>query len=187
MGTLRRLKVASADAANAALCTLLEQMPPNRDLPAFARLLEGRRPFVVEHVTSQQLESAAQGPEQLKALRASGITSLIGVPLLMRGEPLGVLLFGSSNPARVYGQEDLRWAEALADRSAVAIENARLYRDSVEATQRRDQMLGVVAHDLRNPLSTILMQAMVLKLSPCQSPTSSLRIRLRSSTGQPRE
>ena len=165
-GHARRLKVASADAANAALCTLLEQMPPNRDLPAFAGLLEGRRPFVVEHVTSQQLESAAQGAEQLKALRASGITSLIGVPLLMRGELLGVLLFGSSNPARVYGQEDLRWAEALADRSAVAIENARLYRDSVEATQRRDQMLGVVAHDLRNPLSTILMQTMVLKLRP---------------------
>ena len=40
----------------------------------------------------------------------------------------------------------------------MAIENARLYRASVEATHLRDQVLGVVAHDLRNPLSTILMQ-----------------------------
>jgi signal transduction histidine kinase len=45
----------------------------------------------------------------------------------------------------------------------VAIENARLYRASVQATQLRDQVLGVVAHDLRNPLSTILLQAAALK------------------------
>ncbi len=164
-GHLRRLKVASADPGAAALCAVLEKMPPNRDLAYFGRsVIEGGRSFVVEHVTSQHLESAAQGPEHLQALRATGITSIIGVPLLMRGEPLGVLVFGSSKPDRVYGQDDLRWAEALADRSAVAIENARLYRASVEAAQRRDQILGVVAHDLRNPLSTILMQASAVTL-----------------------
>ena len=158
-GHIRRLKVASADPANAALCAVLEQMPPRRDLPYVGRsVVESGRSFVIEHMTSQHLESYAQGPEHLRALRAAGLTSLIAVPLLMRGNPLGVLLFGSSNPDRVYGQDDLRWAEPLADRSAVAIENARLYRASVEATHRRDQVLGVVAHDLRNPLSTILMQ-----------------------------
>jgi signal transduction histidine kinase len=41
----------------------------------------------------------------------------------------------------------------------VAIENARLYRASVEAVRRRDDVLGVVAHDLRNPLSAILLQS----------------------------
>ena len=61
------------------------------------------------------------------------------------------------------GESDLRLAEALADRAAIAIENARLYRASVHATQLRDQVLGVVAHDLRNPLSTILMQTSALK------------------------
>ena len=44
----------------------------------------------------------------------------------------------------------------------MAIENARLYRAAVHATQLRDQVLGVVAHD-RNPLSTILMQTSALK------------------------
>ena len=158
-GHIRRLKVASADPANAALCAVLEQMPPKRDLPYVGRsVVESRRS--VRHrardVTAPRV--LAQGPEHLRALRAAGLTSLIAVPLLMRGNPLGVLLFGSSNPDRVYGQDDLRWAEPLADRAAVAIENARLYRASVEATHRRDQVLGVVAHDLRNPLSTILMQ-----------------------------
>ena len=45
----------------------------------------------------------------------------------------------------------------------MAIENARLYRSSVHATQLRDQVLGVVAHDLRNPLSAILAQLWALK------------------------
>jgi signal transduction histidine kinase len=75
-------------------------------------------------------------------------------------------MFGSSNPNRVYGQDDLHWAEPLADRSAVAIENARLYRASVEATQRRDQVLGVVAHDLRNPLAAILMKTSARSRTP---------------------
>jgi signal transduction histidine kinase len=45
----------------------------------------------------------------------------------------------------------------------VAIENARLYRASVHAPQLRDQVLGVVAHDLRNPLAAILLQIGALK------------------------
>jgi signal transduction histidine kinase len=82
---------------------------------------------------------------------------------MIRGQPIGVLVFGSSTPSHVYNQDDLRLAEALADRAAMAIENARLYRASVYASQLRDQVLGVVAHDLRNPLSTILLQAAALK------------------------
>ena len=104
-GHIRRLKVASADAGNAALCTALERMPPYPELPHFARsALEGRRPIVIEHLTPQHLESFAQGPEHLQALRATGIISLIGAPLLMRGKPLGVLMFGSSNPGASTGR-----------------------------------------------------------------------------------
>jgi signal transduction histidine kinase len=50
----------------------------------------------------------------------------------------------------------------------MAIENARLYRASVDATRLRDQVLGVVAHDLRNPLSTILTQVWALKRDPLE-------------------
>jgi signal transduction histidine kinase len=114
-------------------------------------------------VTPEFLESIAQGPEHLQALKATGVTSVMAVPLEMRGQTLGVLVFGSSTPSHVYGQDDLRLAKALADRAAVAIENARLYRASVQATRLRDQVLGVVAHDLRNPLSAILLQAGALQ------------------------
>jgi PAS domain S-box-containing protein len=163
-GQLSRLKVASADPDQAGLCEILEQMPPDRDLPHIMKsVIESKRPIVVEQVTLQYIESLGQGPGHLEALLATGVTSFVAVPLLMRGQPLGALFLGSSTPSRVFGQGDLRLAEALADRAATAIENARLYRRSVYATHLRDRVLGVVAHDLRNPLSTILLQASAIK------------------------
>jgi len=48
----------------------------------------------------------------------------------------------------------------------LVIEKARLYRVAQQALQARDEVLGIVAHDLRNPLSTIVMQAELLKLPP---------------------
>jgi PAS domain S-box-containing protein len=163
-GSLRRLKVASADPSKAELCAWLEQMPPDRDLPYLMRsVVESKRPVLIEHVTAQYIRSMSQGPEHPQALEATGITSLVAAPLLLGGRALGAIALGSSTPARAYGQSDLRLAEALADRAAVAIENARLYRAAVNATQLRDQVLRVVAHDLRNPLSVILLQAGALK------------------------
>jgi len=163
-GHLRRLIVASADPDQAALCAVLEQMPLDRDLPHIMRsVIESKRPLVVDQVSSQYLESLGQGPEHQQALLATGVTSFVAVPLLMRGQALGALFLGSSTPSRVFRHADLRWAEALADRAAMAIENARLYRSSVRATQLRDRVLGIVAHDLRNPLSTILMQTSALR------------------------
>jgi PAS domain S-box-containing protein len=134
-GQLSRLKVASADPDQAALCAVLEQMPPDRDLPDLMRsVIESKQPIVVEQVTLQYIESLAQGPGHLQALMSTGVTSFVAVPLLMRGQALGALFLGSSTLSRVFGQNDLRLAEALADRAALAIENARLYRASVRAT-----------------------------------------------------
>jgi PAS domain S-box-containing protein len=163
-GRLTRLCLASADPDKAAVRAALERTPPTQARPDVAwSVIEGGRALIVEHVTPEYFESIAQGPEHLQALLATGVTSLMAVPLEMRGQTLGVLVFGSSNPSHVYAQDDLRLAKSLADRAAVAIENARLYRASLDAAQLRDQVLGVVAHDLRNPLSTILLQAGALK------------------------
>jgi PAS domain S-box-containing protein len=156
----RRLKVVSAEPTNAELCMHLEQLALDHNRPFLVRsAIETKQPLLIEDVSPEQLEAAAQGPEYLQALRAVSPRSLMAVPLLMRGQLLGAIAFVSSSPSRAYGSSDLRVAEALADRAAVAIENARLYRTSVNATGLRDRVLGVVAHDLRNPLSAIQLQA----------------------------
>jgi len=126
-------------------------------------VIEGKRSRVVDHVSLPDIESLAQGPEHLQALLATGITSFVVVPLLAAGQSCGAIFLGSSTPSHVYGNSDLQLAEALADRAAMAIVNARLYRESVEASRLRDQVLSIVAHDLRSPLSTILLRTAALR------------------------
>jgi PAS domain S-box-containing protein len=163
-GHLAQMKIVSADPTRAALCAQLERVPVERDRPYFLRaVLTTKKPLLVEHVGPEHLESVAQGREHLQALRAINPLSVMALPLLSHGELLGTLAFISSTPSRRFGPADLPLAEALADRAAVAIENARLYRASVEAIELRGRVLGVVAHDLRNPLGTILMQTSALQ------------------------
>jgi PAS domain S-box-containing protein len=157
---LKRLKVVSADPNEAALALQLERIPLDLSRPSLIRLVvASRRPVVIERVTPGELQSFAQSAEHLRLLRAANPRSMMALPLLIRERLLGVLVFISSSPSRVYGPNDIPFAEALAQRAALAIENGRLYRQAVQATQLRDEVLGVVAHDLRNPLSVIVMQS----------------------------
>jgi signal transduction histidine kinase len=161
---IRRRKIVARDPSKADLCAIFERMTIDRQRPHLLRpVFETKQSLLIEHVTAEHIESAAQGPEHLQALRAVNPTSLMAVPLVRHGRLLGIIAFVSSTESRRYGRSDLHLAEALADRAAVAIENARLYEASVHATQLRDQVLGVVAHDLRNPLSTILTQLWTLR------------------------
>ena len=61
-------------------------------------VIESKRPIVVEQVTRAYIESHAQGPGHLQALLATGVTSFVAVPLLVRGQALGALFLGSSTP-----------------------------------------------------------------------------------------
>ena len=160
----RRLKVVSADPAQAALCAYLEQVPVDGDRPHLLRsVIEMRKPVLIEHVSAEHLESLRRGRSTFERFEPSIPCRSWRCRSWRHGELLGTLAFISSTPSRLYGERDLRLAEALVDRTAVAIENARLYRAAVQATQLRDQVLGVVAHDLRNPLSAIMMQATALQ------------------------
>jgi signal transduction histidine kinase len=87
-------------------------------------------------------------------VRAIKVRSAMLVPLVAREQTIGVIAFFTSS-SRPYGTEDLRLAQELATRAALAIDNARLYREAREALQARDDVLAVVSHDLGNPLSAI--------------------------------
>jgi len=161
---LMRLKVVSARPDQAPLAARFEQLRLDWGKPNLATpVLETHRPLLVERVTRERLESFAQNDEHLAILRAIDPQSIMVLPLMIRGQLRGVLILISTTPSRIYGREDLRRAEALAEGAALAIENGRLYRTAVRATQLRDELMGVVAHDLRNPVATIIMQAARLK------------------------
>jgi hypothetical protein len=60
----------------------------------------------------------------------------MGVPIVARGRVIGSITLVATDSGRTYGSEDLRLAEDLARRAAVAVDNARLYQDAQRAGER---------------------------------------------------
>jgi PAS domain S-box-containing protein len=81
------------------------------------------------------------------------------VPLVANGRTLGTIAFTAAESGRRYGADELALAGELARRAALVIDKARLYAAARQATRTRDEVLGIVAHDLRSPLSAISMYA----------------------------
>lgn len=86
-----------------------------------------------------------------------GWHAVMSVPITSGGELIGSIMFAVCDERRSFDDQQMSVAEELGRRAAVALESARSYRDAQAATVARDEMLAVVAHDLRNPLNTIFM------------------------------
>ncbi len=138
------------------------QLDPTRPHLLRAALDTGR-PVLMERVTPEMLQGFAQSEAHLKALRALEPKSILVVPLVAHGNMLGALALISASESHTYRSSDVRLVENLAVRASLAIENARLYGLATRAIRARDEIIGIVAHDLRNPLGAILMQAAVVQ------------------------
>jgi PAS domain S-box-containing protein len=161
-GELRRLQARAREPAKKWVVDALLRISLDRTRPSLATAaLQSSKPLLIEEVTPEMIASWAQNDEHLRALRGLEAKSIIAVPLLLHRKLLGILVLIASG--RAYERADLRMAEALAHRAALSIENARLYLEAKRAIEARDNVLGVVAHDLRSPLSAIIMSASLLK------------------------
>ncbi|MCJ7824422.1 MAG: ATP-binding protein [Anaerolineales bacterium] len=96
--------------------------------------------------------------------------SILSVPLIVRGKPIGVLEALNKQGEGNYTEDDLEVLETLAAQAAVAIDNARLLvniQDTNTELQRLDHMksdfIAIASHELRTPLGLILGHATFLK------------------------
>jgi PAS domain S-box-containing protein len=90
-------------------------------------------------------------------LHALGARVLLSVPICVVGALMGSILFIGGPDRGEFSAEERSGAEELGRNAGVALQAAQMYHDALAATAARDEVLAVVAHDLRNPLSTIHM------------------------------
>ncbi len=91
------------------------------------------------------------------------VASYLAVPVVSRaGDVLGGLFFGHE-AAGVFGEREERLVVGLAAQAAVAMDNARLYRQAQEANRMKDEFLATLSHELRTPMNAILGWAQLLR------------------------
>ena len=81
---------------------------------------------LIERMTDDDLRAIAADDADLELLRALELRSAVFVPLRARGRTVGALACGVGTSGRSYGEADLRFAEVLSARLALALDNAGL-------------------------------------------------------------
>ncbi|MFN3649846.1 MAG: GAF domain-containing protein [Armatimonadota bacterium] len=165
-GALRQLAVAHTDPAKVRWVHELQRRYPARQdspygAPAVAR--SGRSEMMAE-IPPEVLEQAAQDDEHLELIRSLQLRSYIVVPLKARERILGTITLVHAESGRSYTGQDLELAEELARRAALALDNARLFRNLQEADRTKDEFLAMLAHELRNPLAAIRNSLELIRL-----------------------
>jgi signal transduction histidine kinase len=123
---------------------------------ALVRVMQAREPALV---------GASSGLYEYVTGASDGAgRTLIFLPLVTRGETIG-LAAAVSREGKPFTPDDLPLFAELARRASLSIDNARLYRESQQAVRAREEVLAIVSHDLRNPLSAITLGASLLQTS----------------------
>jgi signal transduction histidine kinase len=144
-------------------------------------VVEGRRLKVA--LREQRIDSVRIGdlylhPAERAMLARVGAGAMLVFPLVFQGKTVGLIRLFDLRPTRVFSGREMNMASAIANQAAIALENARLYRDlerslsDLRRTQSQlvqsarlsalGELAAAVAHQINNPLTTVLGDAEIL-------------------------
>jgi signal transduction histidine kinase len=178
-GRIQRLAVSHADRTQASLASQLKSFSADLSSPdGIAKVIRTQQPLT-ESFASQKLKEplhklervtdrsgallSVSDPDQLKVIDKLSFKSYMSVPLLARDRILGALTFISVGSANPYCNEDLKVAQELARRSALAIDNSKLYKEVQKGIILRDDFISIASHELRTPLTSLKMQIHLMR------------------------
>jgi signal transduction histidine kinase len=154
-GVLARIAVAHVDPALEPLALELQSRFPEAS-PGSAAVMRSGKAELRREIDDGELLGENADHDQRRIVRALGVSSYICVPISTAAGATGAITLAHGPSRRHYGLDDLRLAEALARRTASAIDNARLYRHAQEANRAKDEFLATLSHELRTPLHAML-------------------------------
>jgi signal transduction histidine kinase len=166
LGQIKEIAVNHIDPGKIALVRDLYEQYKDRVSSTYGlnSLLEKGQPELISVVTPEIVASSArENPALLSIINALGLTSYMGTPLIARERVIGAITFSSVQPERHYTQEDLAFAQELARRIALTLDNARLYQEAQKAIKIRDDFISIASHELRTPVTSLKLYVAVLQ------------------------
>lgn len=138
-GAVERVAVEHPDPEKAALAyELQERYPPNPEMTrGLRKVLRTNEPDMMAEIPEELLDQVAVDPEHRAIMRELGLRSYMVVPMVARGRRHGAITLVSAESGRRYGETDLRFAEELARRAALAVDNAKLYEEAQREISER--------------------------------------------------
>lgn len=139
--SIRRVAVAYADPDQADAARRLSTPPDPSWHIGIPKVIRTGVPQVFPRLDLSTLTELANGPPRLDLYREIGIHSLVVMPLIARGRTLGAIWFAMAETPHEYGPVDIDLAQELARRAALAVDNARLFRERDRVAEALQKML----------------------------------------------
>jgi signal transduction histidine kinase len=163
-GTLRRVAVAGLDPAREAVARqVMTRYPPDPGGPhPLTQALQSGETQVVNDISDAMVAAVARDAEHLAMAQSLGLRAALVAPLIARGRTLGAISFVWTRRGRRYGEGELALARELAQRAALAMDNARLFRES-ETRRREAEVLADLARMIAESLELDLVLPRVVQ------------------------